>query len=98
MKAFAQAAEPAHRESLQDGLAEACWLFRMARLGLGFHPDLLAYVERFHERAGTHYQATHADPPHSGTHARPGRIPTAGPGGIGTLSPAPPGGRLNGNR
>lgn len=34
-----------HLWPVRDDLAETCWLLRMAQLGLGFNPDLLALAE-----------------------------------------------------
>jgi hypothetical protein len=39
-------------ELLLEDLAETSWLLRMAQLGLGFNPDLLALAERLDEPAG----------------------------------------------
>jgi hypothetical protein len=38
---------------LFDDLAETAWLLRMAQLGLGFNPDLLALAECLDEPTGT---------------------------------------------
>ena len=42
----------ASAEALLEDLAETSWLLRMAQLGLGFNPDLLALAERFNAPAG----------------------------------------------
>ena len=53
-------AEWASAEVLLDDLAETSWLFRMAQLGLGFNPDLLALAERLDEPIGTQDPALRA--------------------------------------
>ena len=52
---------------LLDDLAETSWLLRMAQLGLGFNPDLLALAERFSEPIGTQDPPLRAYLPVAGT-------------------------------
>ena len=52
--------------SLLDDLAEIGWLLRMAQLGIGFNPDLLALAENLNERALPQLPAICASRPMAG--------------------------------
>ena len=60
-------ADWASAEALLEDLAETSWLLRMAQLGLGFNPDLLALAERFNAPAGPQEPVMRANRPVAGT-------------------------------
>ncbi len=62
------AALPADAGSLLEGLAETAWVLKMAQLGIGFNPDLLALAEKLNECAGQQLPAPRASRPIAGAH------------------------------